>query len=84
ALPVELLGPLGCGLQTGAGAVLKSMAVQPGAALRVFGGGPVGLAAVMAGRIAQAAQVILVEPVAARRAIALEIGATHAIDPAAG
>ncbi len=84
ALPLALLGPLGCGFQTGAGAVLKSMAVKAGSALIVFGGGPVGLAAVMAGRIAQAAQVILVEPVAARREIALEIGATHVIDPAAG
>jgi aryl-alcohol dehydrogenase len=83
-LPLELLGPLGCGLQTGAGAVLKSFDAQAGSSLVVFGGGPVGLAAVMAGRIRDLAQVILVEPVAARRDIALEIGATHAIDPAAG
>jgi aryl-alcohol dehydrogenase len=84
SLPLELLGPLGCGLQTGAGAVLKSFDAQAGSSLVVFGGGPVGLAAIMAGRIRDLAQVILVEPVAARRAIALEIGATHAIDPAAG
>jgi len=84
ALPIELLGPLGCGFQTGAGAVLKSFDAQPGSSLVVFGGGPVGLAAIMAGRIRDLAQVILVEPVAARRAIALEIGATHVIDPAAG
>lgn len=84
SLPIELLGPLGCGLQTGAGAVLKSFDAKPGSSLVVFGGGPVGLAAIMAGRIRNLAQVILVEPVAARRDIALQIGATHVIDPAAG
>ncbi|MDF8333773.1 NAD(P)-dependent alcohol dehydrogenase [Novosphingobium cyanobacteriorum] len=84
ALPLELLGPLGCGLMTGAGAVMKSMACKAGSSLIVFGGGPVGLAAVMAGKIQGCTSIILVEPVAARRAIALEIGATDAIDPAAG
>lgn len=83
-VPLELLGPLGCGLMTGAGAVMKSMACKAGTSLVVFGGGPVGLAAVMAGKVQGCSQVILVEPVAARREIAIELGATHAIDPAAG
>lgn len=84
ALPLELLGPLGCGFQTGAGAVMRSMACPAGSSLIVFGGGPVGLAAVMAGRIQGCSTIILVEPIAARRAIGLEFGATHVIDPAAG
>lgn len=84
AVSLELLGPLGCGLMTGAGAVMKSMACKAGSSLIVFGGGPVGLAAVMAGKVQGCSHVILVEPVAARRDIALELGATHAIDPAAG
>ena len=83
-LPLEILGPLGCGFQTGAGAVMRAMDAQAGSTLIVFGGGPVGLAAVMAGAIRECARVILVEPVAARRDIALGIGATHTIDPAAG
>ncbi|MCH7627637.1 MULTISPECIES: NAD(P)-dependent alcohol dehydrogenase [Novosphingobium] len=83
-LPLEYLGPLGCGLMTGAGAVMKSMACKAGSSLIVFGGGPVGLAAVMAGKVQGCSHVLLVEPVAARREIALELGATHVIDPAAG
>ncbi|MCW5253588.1 NAD(P)-dependent alcohol dehydrogenase [Streptomyces sp. SHP 1-2] len=48
SLPVELLGPLGCGFLTGAGAVLNSFGVGPGDTLVVLGAGAVGLAAVMA------------------------------------
>lgn len=47
-LPLELLAPLGCGFQTGAGTVLNSLQVQSGASLAVFGTGAVGLAAVSA------------------------------------
>ncbi|OYU37325.1 NAD(P)-dependent alcohol dehydrogenase [Novosphingobium sp. PASSN1] len=84
ALPLELLGPLGCGLMTGAGAVMKSMDCRAGSSIVVFGGGPVGLAAVMAAKVRECSAIILVEPVADRRAIGIELGATHAIDPAAG
>ncbi|MFF8782370.1 NAD(P)-dependent alcohol dehydrogenase [Streptomyces sp. NPDC015140] len=48
ALPLELLGPLGCGFLTGAGAVLNSFALGPGDTLVVLGAGAVGMAAVMA------------------------------------
>lgn len=82
-LPLEYLGTLGCGFQTGAGAVMRSMDVKEGASLIVFGGGPVGLAAIMAGAIRQCGTIILVEPIEARRKIAQEFGATHVIDPQA-
>lgn len=48
ALPLELLGPLGCGSLTGAGAVLNTFSAGPGDTLVVFGAGAVGLTAVMA------------------------------------
>jgi aryl-alcohol dehydrogenase len=57
ALPVELLGPLGCGFLTGAGAVLHTFAAGPGDTLAVFGAGAVGLAAVMAATAAGAVTV---------------------------
>src|SRR3954451_7887496 len=57
-LPIELLGPLGCGLQTGAGSVLCAMQARPGTSLAVFGTGAVGLAAIMAGRVAGGATII--------------------------
>ncbi|MBB5685878.1 NAD(P)-dependent alcohol dehydrogenase [Sphingobium boeckii] len=81
---LEILGPLACGLQTGAGGVMRSLACPAGSSIAIFGGGPVGLAAVMGAVIRQCATIMLVEPVEARRAMALELGATHVIDPAAG
>ncbi|MFI5758477.1 NAD(P)-dependent alcohol dehydrogenase [Streptomyces sp. NPDC051569] len=56
-LPIELLGPLGCGFLTGAGAVFNSFAAGPGDSIAVFGAGAVGLAAVMAATAAGAVAV---------------------------
>jgi aryl-alcohol dehydrogenase len=83
-VPLEILGPLGCGLQTGAGGVMRSLACPAGSSIAIFGGGPVGLAAVMGAVIRACTTIILVEPIAARRALATELGATHVIDPGAG
>jgi len=82
SLPLPILGPLGCGLQTGAGAVMRSLACEPGSTIGIFGGGPVGLAAVMGAAIRNCATIILVEPIAARRTMAASLGATHVIDAA--
>lgn len=57
SLPLELLGPLGCGFLTGAGAVFNSFGIGPGDTLAVFGAGAVGLAAVMAATAAGAVSV---------------------------
>lgn len=78
--PLELLGPLGCGIQTGAGAVINSMKVTPGSSFAVYGAGAVGLSAVMAARVAGAAIIIAVDVVPSRLALARELGATHVID----
>jgi aryl-alcohol dehydrogenase len=79
-LPLETLAPLGCGLQTGAGTVMNSLAVRAGASITIFGTGAVGLAAVMAARIAGAGPIIGVDVVPSRLELAMELGATHAID----
>ena len=57
ALPVELLGPLGCGFLTGAGTVLNTFGARPGDTVLVLGAGAVGLAAVMAATAAGATTV---------------------------
>ena len=80
--PLELLGPLGCGIQTGAGAVLNSLKVTAGSSFVVFGTGAVGLSAIMAARVAGASTIIACEVNASRRAMAAEVGATHVLDPA--
>ena len=78
--PLELLGPLGCGLQTGAGAVLNSFGLRPGQTIAVFGTGAVGLAAVMAARIAGASKIFAIDVADERLAMAKELGATHIIN----
>ncbi|MGX7896572.1 NAD(P)-dependent alcohol dehydrogenase [Tsuneonella sp. HG222] len=78
-LPLERLAPLGCGLMTGAGAVLRSMEVRAGMPIAIFGTGTVGLAAVMAARIAGASPIIAVDMHDARLALAEELGATHTV-----
>jgi aryl-alcohol dehydrogenase len=79
-LPLELLAPLGCGLQTGAGTILNSLQVKPGESLAVLGTGAVGLAAVMAARLAGANPIIGVDQNPRRLKLALELGATGVID----
>ncbi|MGD0919500.1 MAG: NAD(P)-dependent alcohol dehydrogenase [Thermodesulfobacteriota bacterium] len=79
-LPLEILSPLGCGLQTGAGTVMNSLKVSGGASIAVFGTGAVGIAAVMAARIVGANPIIGVDIRPKRLKLALKLGATHAID----
>ncbi|MDO6415282.1 NAD(P)-dependent alcohol dehydrogenase [Sphingomonas sp. BIUV-7] len=79
-LPLEMLAPLGCGLQTGSGAVLNALKVRPGSTFVAFGAGAVGLAAIMAGKIAGATKVIAVDVNPERLKLAEELGATHVIN----
>jgi aryl-alcohol dehydrogenase len=79
-----VLAPFGCGVQTGAGAILRSLDCRPGSSLVVTGGGAVGLSAVMAGKVRGLSPLIVVEPQAGRRELALSLGATHVIDSGAG
>lgn len=82
-VPLEIAGTFGCGLQTGAGAVMNTLKVAAGSTMLVTGGGSVGLAAVMAAAVQGAENIIVAEPVAQRRELALQLGATHVFDPAA-
>src|SRR5882672_3442888 len=74
--PLELLGPLGCGVMTGAGAVINSMAVGVGHSIAVFGTGSVGLSAIMAAKLVGAGVIIAVNLVEARLVLARELGAS--------
>jgi aryl-alcohol dehydrogenase len=78
--PLELLGPLGCGIQTGAGSVLNALRVEAGSSFAAFGAGAVGLAAVMAAKVAGATTIIAVDVTPSRLELALELGATHVIN----
>jgi aryl-alcohol dehydrogenase len=79
-VPVELLGPLACGGQTGAGAVLNVMQPRSGDSFAVFGVGAVGLSGLMAAKIAGCDPIIAVDVHDHRLALARELGATHTIN----
>jgi alcohol dehydrogenase len=80
-VPVATAALFGCAVLTGAGAVLSTAPVRPGQAAAIYGLGGVGLAAVMAARVANAWPIVAVDPVEAKRKLALELGATHALTP---
>ncbi|ANZ63570.1 aryl-alcohol dehydrogenase [Secundilactobacillus paracollinoides] len=77
---LKLLGPLGCGLQTGAGTVLNELRPQPGDGIVIFGTGTVGLAAIMAAKVAHCNPIIAVDVVPSRLETALSLGATDVIN----
>lgn len=76
---LSLFAPLGCGVQTGAGAVMKTLDVKEGSSLAVFGAGSVGMAAIMAGKIRGAKTIIAVDLQPSRLELAKRMGATHGI-----
>ncbi|CAO5177518.1 Aryl-alcohol dehydrogenase [Frankia sp. AiPs1] len=79
-LPLEKLGPLGCGILTGAGSVLVQLNVRAGASFVLFGAGAVGLAALMAAKVVGAGPIIAVDLHQHRLDLATELGATHTLD----
>jgi aryl-alcohol dehydrogenase len=78
--PLEMLGPLGCGIQTGAGAVLNVLKPEKGSSFALFGCGGVGLAALMGARIAGCDPIVAVDKVPSRLELAKRLGATLVID----
>jgi aryl-alcohol dehydrogenase len=83
-LDLSLAAPLGCGIQTGAGTVLNVLRPGQGDSFAVFGAGGVGLAGLMAAVHTGVELAIAVDPVEGRRELAMQLGATHALDPADG
>lgn len=77
---LKQLCSLGCGVQTGAGAVLNALVPDPESSLVVFGCGGVGMAAIMAAKIRGCSKIIAVDVVPSRLELALELGATHAVN----
>ncbi len=82
-IPAALLAPMGCGVQTGAGAVLNVLRPEARDAIAIFGLGAVGLSAVMGAAIRGCETIVAVDPNPGRRALAAELGATLTLDPAA-
>ena len=83
-LPAEQLALIGCGVMTGVGAALNTAQVEPGSTVAVIGLGGVGQSVVQGCRVAGAARVIAIDPVAMKRSTAAELGASDLVDPADG
>lgn len=73
--PLEMLGPLGCGIQTGAGAVFNIFDLRPGQTIAIYGVGSLGLSAIMAAKISGAGKIIAVDLHPHRLQLAKELGA---------
>lgn len=80
AIPFDHAAVLGCGVATGLGAVFNTAAVHPGQSVAVIGCGGVGLSAIQGARIAMASQIIAIDPVPEKLALAERVGATHTAD----
>ena len=76
-----VVAPFGCSVQTGAGTVMNVLELDDRSSLVVFGAGGVGLPAVMAARALGVPAIVVVDPVAGRRRLAVDLGATAALDP---
>ncbi|MDI9613057.1 MAG: NAD(P)-dependent alcohol dehydrogenase [Acidobacteriota bacterium] len=79
-VPLEILSPMGCGIQTGAGGVFNSLKPEPGSNIVIFGIGPVGISAIMAAVINGCTSIIAVDIQEERLKLAKEFGATDVIN----
>jgi len=79
-VPLEVLGPLGCGVQTGAGGVINALRPRAGSSIAIFGTGSVGVSAILGAVVCGCTPIIAVDINPERLRLAREFGATFAID----
>ncbi len=80
-VPLSVVSLIGCCVTTGVGAAINTAAITPGSSVAVIGCGGVGIAAIQGARIAGAAEVVAIDPVESKHAMARKFGATHAVKP---
>lgn len=81
-MPLDKAALLGCGVATGLGAVLNTADVHEGESVAVIGCGGVGLSSIQGARIAGAKVIVALDRVPEKLGLAVELGATHVINPA--
>jgi aryl-alcohol dehydrogenase len=80
-VPIEMLGPLGCGIQTGAGGVMNALRPNAGSSIAIFGAGSVGQSAILGAVVCGCTTIVAVDVIPERLSMAERFGATHIIDP---
>jgi S-(hydroxymethyl)glutathione dehydrogenase/alcohol dehydrogenase len=81
-VPFDIASLVGCGVMTGAGAVINAAQVEPGSSVLVIGCGGVGISAIQGAKICGAAKIVAVDMVEQKLGWAKQFGATHAVTPA--
>ena len=75
-----MLSPLGCGLQTGAGALLNLLKPTKSSSVSIFGLGAVGMGALFAAKYLGVSSIIVIDLVEEKLSLARELGATHSVN----
>ncbi len=83
-MPLDRAALIGCGVTTGAGAVLRTANVEAGSTVAVIGCGGVGLSAINGAEIAGAGRIIAVDRIASKLELARQFGATDVVDASKG
>lgn len=83
-MPLDRACLIGCGVTTGFGAVARSAAIRPGESVAIIGCGGVGLAAINGAVVAGAGQIIGVDRLPTKLALASAFGATDLVDASQG
>jgi len=83
-IPFDRACLIGCGVMTGVGAAIRVASVAYGANVVVIGCGAVGLSAVQGARLAGAGRIVAVDIDPRKLELARQVGATDALDAAAG
>jgi NDMA-dependent alcohol dehydrogenase len=78
--PFDVICLLGCGTSTGIGAAINTTGMRTGESIAIYGCGGVGLSAVMGAKLAGAGNLIAVDTMDKKLAMAKELGADHVIN----
>ena len=78
-LPFEEAALFGCAVITGAGAVINTAKVSPGTTVAVVGLGGVGLMSMLAARLSGCRQIVAIDMLDDKLALAKQLGATHTV-----
>ncbi len=79
-IPLDILAPLGCGVLTGAGAVMNTFHPKAGSSIAVFGAGTVGMSAIIAATVVGCSTIIAVDINEKRLELSKQFGATHTVN----
>lgn len=82
-VPFEIASLVGCAVQTGVGAVIRTADVRAGASVLIIGGGGIGSASVLGAVLAGAAVIAVVEPSEQKHQALHALGADHVVTPTA-